>query len=819
MFRLRIETWSPVGVGNGFGSAGIADREVVADAYGLPFFPGRRLKGLLRDGYRALDVCENLQPCAEDILFGRPGATDAGLLRIGDATLDGAAELRTWLRENQFLTSQTVLDAHTVLRQQTKIDQTTGTAAKNTLRIVRCLRAGLRFHAPVAELPESGVRAMALAAAAVQTAGVSRNRGTGQVKCALEEFRNGAWFDQTAAVFGTESGDLARPTEHTRHIHQPITLPQGGNDRRERFFRVDLESNALAPTLTSDSFTVETSESIPGSSLRGAFAQLYMASRGAASDDSFERLFCGGVHFGPASVKCGDAEDRALPIPKYFREEKGKDGVLWNLADGADKDSQEDSLEDTAEPQFRRKEGWCNWNDVLNGGTVRTYALRTELRYHHARNADRRKGRATGTGGGQGALFTNRSLQSGQTFVGVVTGSAEELAALQQIAPDGQQIFVGRSRSAEYGGAAKLRWMGDAKACEGTVYLPPADDDGFEYGYGDEEDPDDEAAEVKTWERFVVVLATPMTSANSNGHGSGEFPIAELARRLGLQPGDLTVEQEFVRMATYGAYLSHLRMPRSPAYCFDAGSAWTFHSNVRLTEGQLRSATAEPLGGRLEDGFGSFVIRAMAARSGDAVRTKSANADEAVSRKSSGPSPVAAVQKLKQKLFREHVFAKSRKLALENAAELAKNLKVSSSLLRRLVQVLDSTNMKAFEERLPYPEAKKNKEGQPEARKTELKSAALRQLERTERKAGPFRQTLREFLSSPRDKLFVYLVREAWMEGWAGVYPEPAGNPLVLRETVLEPDIAEKVVRAYRRTYLSALARAKSQSGESDGRK
>lgn len=95
-------------VGSGLGRGGDADALVLRDAEGLPFLPGRAVKGLLRE---SLALAEEWQPArmpsgtarrlfgAEAVGYGAAAQSPAGVLRFEDARLE--AGLRDWLRTRE----------------------------------------------------------------------------------------------------------------------------------------------------------------------------------------------------------------------------------------------------------------------------------------------------------------------------------------------------------------------------------------------------------------------------------------------------------------------------------------------------------------------------------------------------------------------------------------------------------------------------------------------------------------------------------------------------------------------------------------------
>jgi CRISPR-associated protein Csx10 len=192
---LRIELLSDASPGTGTGQASTIDREVPHTSLGLPFLPGRRVKGLLRDAAMEIHEMDLADPAVVDQLFGterRPGA-----VRVGNAELESAEGLVPWVTWASSVAPQDfgpeqVLRHYAYLRQQTAINRRTGAPLEQTLRRVRVLKRGLRFRAPILvslepERLESAVRTLALAGLAIRRFGVSRNRGLGHVRCELYE--------------------------------------------------------------------------------------------------------------------------------------------------------------------------------------------------------------------------------------------------------------------------------------------------------------------------------------------------------------------------------------------------------------------------------------------------------------------------------------------------------------------------------------------------------------------------------------------------------------------------------------------------------
>lgn len=190
---FEIELLSPMHLGSGKGDV-VIDAEVVHDEYGLPYFPAKRLKGLLYES--ALEVAE-MGECSgvslitkadADRVFGKSQSPVE--LFVHDLYVPDYENLRQqWqhLQKNykHLLSSRDVLDAYTSVRYQTEIDGKTGTTAKGSLHNMRVLDAGLKFKGNMELLQENDadVKVLVLAAANLRYAGAKRNRGFGEVKC------------------------------------------------------------------------------------------------------------------------------------------------------------------------------------------------------------------------------------------------------------------------------------------------------------------------------------------------------------------------------------------------------------------------------------------------------------------------------------------------------------------------------------------------------------------------------------------------------------------------------------------------------------
>ena len=201
-FSIRVTALSPLHLGSGKGDVTI-DAEVVHDAVGLPYFPAKRLKGLLYES--ALEVVEIMDA---DPIFSADEVK--ALFRHGTKTRTGAQLIvsnlhlenyETMRREWSFLEDRypeliqprDVLEQYTSLRYQTKIDANTRMAADTSLHNMRVVDKNVVFTGTLSLLQAEDTDRLILAFAVrnLERAGLKRNRGFGRIRCELQD-PNGA---------------------------------------------------------------------------------------------------------------------------------------------------------------------------------------------------------------------------------------------------------------------------------------------------------------------------------------------------------------------------------------------------------------------------------------------------------------------------------------------------------------------------------------------------------------------------------------------------------------------------------------------------
>lgn len=552
MWLLEIELRSATCPGSGVGQPGQVDRELHYDEAGLPFIPGKRLKALLGEAYREVHGYFPELPGPE-ALFGAPGAAKTSSITVRRAEVGNSETIRTWLllKDNP-VRRQDVIHAFTEIRRQTAMDRDSGAPLENSLRSTRVLRKGLRFAAPLLGVTDSNRDAVQKAALALQSIGTARTRGLGEVSCRVVELPNA-----------------------------PVAVVANGGAAAEALgVLLETEDPVIFPVLAGDANTVLTDDHIPGSSIHGLLAGRYVEGircgvPGFNWDNFFRLFFSGDVRFLGGTPRIKGSEHRSARVPLSIREFKALEGCFVNL------------VSKEPEQPLRRVSRWCSLADLGRTGASLVAEVQKSLNYHNERARDQRIGRPVGEKYGEypglrqseaGAFFTYESITERQSFDAEIQGPPTDLALLKSLVSGGEQVRLGRSRSAEYGG---VRWSwGEPRATVAAV------------------------KEDVPVDRLVVTLLSDLIGYNEAGHPAPEFPMEELESALNVKV-DRAEVVAYVRTDWQSGYFSHQRLPRQQTPTLAAGSVFVL---PLVTASAVSCEGPLALGNRTEEGFGQVAV-------------------------------------------------------------------------------------------------------------------------------------------------------------------------------------------------------------------
>ncbi len=174
--------------GNGMSLPGKEDISVLHDDQGFPYYKGSAFKGIFREELQNL------------IAWTKEESADLQCL-LASLGIAGDDEISNKLRFHDFQISprvkasvdidnpQEILEAITYLRTFTALNEG-GTAKAGTLRIARCIYAGVSFYGAI-ECDEEDRNGVEEVLPLIKWVGTMRNRGFGRVRITIVEKEEG----------------------------------------------------------------------------------------------------------------------------------------------------------------------------------------------------------------------------------------------------------------------------------------------------------------------------------------------------------------------------------------------------------------------------------------------------------------------------------------------------------------------------------------------------------------------------------------------------------------------------------------------------
>jgi hypothetical protein len=329
---------------------------------------------------------------------------------------------------------------------------------------------------------------------------------------------------------------------------------------------------------------METLPYVPGSSLRGALAQRWLAA--AEPDDTFRRVFqSGAVRFEHAYPLAGDA--RTVPAPLTFLACKLsglKAGHVARDLVHAEEGVQCEADEHGACPAaLKRVRGFTTTDTDVARVVDEDAALVSRQRVGTMADGS---GRVRGPGGDDegGALFEERLIAAGTRFGVTITGPrelVEHLVAGTGLPPGGAlSLGVGRSRTVR--GDLTVEWQPPDPA------PPPRNHTG---------DP------------HVLLLTSDTILLDGYQRSLTNLGSEALVAReiLGCEPGDVEIHQHAVRTRSTGGWDALHRMSKPADTAMVAGSLVRFSAPTTAVQQLARTSG---LGWRQAEGHGAFLLDA-----------------------------------------------------------------------------------------------------------------------------------------------------------------------------------------------------------------
>ena len=186
-FNITVDILDVWHAGSGRGAGHRLDAIVVRDAQGLPYLPGRHLRGLLREAAECIETWGHAKeaPKLTDRLFGARRVPDQpqpapGTLKISNAVL--LPQVQAWFHANPEAIQELFISTH-----HTATDGKSGTAKAKSLRGIE-LVVPLTLHAEMTSEQHERAYWSAFKPAfdLVRNVGAMRHRGYGRASLTVE---------------------------------------------------------------------------------------------------------------------------------------------------------------------------------------------------------------------------------------------------------------------------------------------------------------------------------------------------------------------------------------------------------------------------------------------------------------------------------------------------------------------------------------------------------------------------------------------------------------------------------------------------------
>lgn len=455
---------------------------------------------------------------------------------------------------------------------------------------------------------------------------------------------------------------------------------------------------------------ISSKDEIPGSMLWGAFAGLYKKDKnlnnpdfGTTQEDiNFRSWFTEGnlIFKNAVPIKEDTSTQGKLnqfyKLPFYLQKKKNADEEqkeLYNLL-----------VEEPTDEQFSKKDfrGFLNYSDI---DTIR---IKKRINFHHER--DREKGFSK-----KGLIFHYESIESGQMLGGYIIGNTESIQAFKEWLGKERFLFLGRSRSAQYG-KVKLSIL--------------------------DKEFNQESIEKKNFQRDKEISITFLTDTIlPSANGFSTCDIKEIANYL--QEFHLTLCKDkpiFLQTTTIEGYNAKWKTRVPSETCIQAGSGFYIKGNQNTNWEKL---VLSGIGLKTNQGFGDIRFQLYT------DETYIYNEDKEENQKALDDKVPDSVRVLYKSLIEKKITSYIESKAAEHANKIynKNRTKITNSMLARLEKIIHE-----------YGTLKEKEESKE---KKKLPDSFLRKIEKIKDDSHSLKETLSmNHLGKPED-FFVNKVKAA----------------------------------------------------------
>jgi len=420
---LTIELFSWWHAGSGLGRGGDADALVIRDRDGLPYLPGKTLKGLLRDAVQLAEDHGRLPAGTTERMFGAndpttldprgqhadydPTPREPGQITVTNATLPD--DLADWLRAGGEARKAALFDtiSSTALNRA-------GVVEPHTLRTIEVCPP-LTLTATVSGPEDAGwLDTLKRYAPLIRSLGSHRHRGLGRCQVTVADAP-----PETASAAGAD-------------------LPQAAKAAGCVWLEIELLSDVILSQSAATTGGHDSLDYLPGSVLLGAAAARLFKEPGFGPDV----FLSGEIRFGDG-LPLTEAGQPGWPVPlnRHFLKHQGVQGRAINGL--ADTKAEADARSAGREQAQQLRTGHVT-RDGIHFELEGDYLLKTALdRDKFGRAKDRQ-------------LFEYETLPAGTKFLAAIRWKPGDDGLAQKVAKivhalTGPGVSLGRSRSAQFG--------------------------------------------------------------------------------------------------------------------------------------------------------------------------------------------------------------------------------------------------------------------------------------------------------------------------------------------------------------------------------
>lgn len=179
--NIKIEFFSPWHCGSGLSAGADADSLVIKDTNGLPYIPGKTIKGLIREAVEDYAALRGLDTDLEKA-FGKAATAEevlpSGTLFFTNATLKED--------EAESILSNHVEDLLYINKVATAIDEKNGITQEHSLRTIETT-IPCTLYATILYVDDDMESVLEAALGFIKHMGTGRNRGLGRCKFSIEK--------------------------------------------------------------------------------------------------------------------------------------------------------------------------------------------------------------------------------------------------------------------------------------------------------------------------------------------------------------------------------------------------------------------------------------------------------------------------------------------------------------------------------------------------------------------------------------------------------------------------------------------------------